>query len=181
MPNASSSFRRPSARRSARPSTSSIDSTQAKPRVPRSSAEARPLDTSALEQLLGYAARRTALTIIERFLPLMQPFGLRPVEFSILSVVVHNPGVTARQLCSTLGLQAPNLVAPLADFEKRGLLERHAHPQDGRAWGLHATAQGQALMREAHAQALALELAAAPKLSKTEYATLLRLLQKVYK
>jgi DNA-binding MarR family transcriptional regulator len=146
-----------------------------------SSNEAQSLKTEALEQLLGYGARRAALTIIDEFLRRMQPYGLRPVEFSILSVIMNNPGVTARQLCAALGLQAPNLVAPLGDFESRGLIERRAHPQDGRAWGLHGTSQGQAFMREAQAQALALELDVAAKLSRSEYNTLLRLLKKVYK
>ena len=65
------------------------------------------VDTTFLESLLGYNARRAALTIIEVFLDRMSVYGLRPVDFSLLSLVSHNPGITSRQLCSTLGILPP--------------------------------------------------------------------------
>ena len=61
------------------------------------------IDTRYLETLLGYNARRAALVIIERFVQVMSDFDLRPVDFSVLSVIFHNPGVTSRQLCSEIG------------------------------------------------------------------------------
>jgi len=57
------------------------------------------VDTRYLQTLLGYNARRAALTIIEGFLERMAEFELRPVDFSVMSVIHHNPGVTSRQLC----------------------------------------------------------------------------------
>ena len=42
------------------------------------------VDTSYLQTLLGYNARRAALTIIEGFLERMAEFGLRPVDFSVM-------------------------------------------------------------------------------------------------
>ncbi len=52
------------------------------------------IDTSYLESLLGYNARRASLVIIEQFVREMAEFDLRPVDFSVLSVIHHNPGVT---------------------------------------------------------------------------------------
>jgi DNA-binding MarR family transcriptional regulator len=138
------------------------------------------VNTDFLQNLLGYNARRAALAVIDEFLVRMKPFDLRPVDFSVLSVIAHNPGVTSRQLCAALGLLAPNLVAPLNSFEQRGLIERREHPSDGRAWGLHITRAGQQLMAEAEKTALALELDVAPTLSIEERKTLIRLLQKLY-
>ena len=138
------------------------------------------VNTDFLQSLLGYNARRAALVIIDEFLNHMKPLGLRPVEFSVLCVIAHNPGVTSRQLCAVLGLQPPNLVAPLQDFEKRGLLERRDHPSDGRAWGLHLSAAGAQLVQEAEKMVLLLERHAAPTLTELERATLIRLLQKLY-
>ena len=40
----------------------------------------------------------------------MSVYGLRPVDFSVLSLITHNPGITSRQLCATLGILPPNLV-----------------------------------------------------------------------
>ncbi|NBQ86438.1 MAG: MarR family transcriptional regulator [Betaproteobacteria bacterium] len=139
------------------------------------------VDTTYLETLLGYNARRAALTAIARFLENMAPFDLRPVEFSVLSVIRHNPGVTSRQLCAALGLQPPNLVGLVRHLESRALLRRKPHPQDGRAVGLHLSAAGERLMQQAERTVSDTEDAIVAHLSEDERQTLVRLLQKVYR
>jgi DNA-binding MarR family transcriptional regulator len=138
------------------------------------------VDTRYLETLLGYNARRVSLAVIEVFLPRMADYKLRPVDFSVASLIVHNPGITSRQLCSTLGILPPNLVGLITALEKRGLIRKRPHPTDGRASGLHATAAGISLMNEAEAVATALENEVAARLTASERMTLVRLLKKVY-
>lgn len=164
-----------SARRSpaARPADADL------PDLPRLSAVDQ-VDTRYLQSLLGYNARRAALAIIERFLVRMAQFDLRPVEFSVMSIVHHNPGVTSRQLCAALNLLPPNLVGLIQLLETRGLLSRQPHPHDGRALGLHPTPEGRALMLQAEQAALEIESAASLGLTAAQHKTLLQLLQKVY-
>jgi len=138
------------------------------------------VDTSYLESLLGYNARRAALAVIEVFLERLAAYDLRPVDFSVLSLITHNPGITSRQLCTTLGILPPNLVGRINALEKRELVLRRPHPRDGRAMGLHLTAAGQKLMREAERTAAELEADVASKLSAAEARTLIRLLKKIY-
>ena len=138
------------------------------------------VDASCVETLLGYNARRAALAVIDVFLQRMAPYKLRPVDFSVASLILHNPGITSRQLCSTLGILPPNLVGMINTLEKRGLIDKRAHPSDGRANGLHASAEGIALLQQAQAAALALEDEVASNLTASERKTLLRLLKKVY-
>lgn len=138
------------------------------------------INAEYLESLLGYNARRAALVIIELFLKRMAVYELRPVEFSVVSLIVHNPGITSRQLCSALGLLPPNLVGMIGAFEKRGLIARRPHPTDGRANGLHPTPAGEDLMRESEKSALELENDATATLTSVERKTLIRLLKKVY-
>ncbi len=139
------------------------------------------VDTGYLEGLLGYNTRRATLAIISRFLERMARYDLKPVEFSVLSLVSHNPGITSRQLCATLGILPPNLVGLVSALEKRGLLERHPHPRDGRAMGLHLTQAGDKLVMAAERTAAESEAEAASGLTPTELKTLMRLLQKVYR
>lgn len=134
-----------------------------------------------LETLVGYNARRAALAVISRFLEEMAVYDLRPVDFSALSLITHNPGITSRQLCTTLGIQAPNIVAMVNGFEKRGLIARHAHPRDGRAFGLMLTAAGEELMGKAEKTASSLEVRVSEKLTPEERKTMIQLLKKVYK
>ena len=139
------------------------------------------VDTRYLESLLGYNARRAALTVIEVFLERMAIYDLRPVDFSVLSLVTHNPGITSRQLCTTLGILAPNLVGMVNAMEKRALIIRRPHPHDGRAMGLHLTATGQQMMRDAEKTAARLEVETTASLSAAERKTLMLLLKKIYK
>lgn len=138
------------------------------------------VDTRFLQSLLGYNARRAALTVIEVFLQRMAPYGLRPVEFSVMSVIHHNPGVTSRQLCTALNLLPPNLVGLIQALQARELISKQPHPHDGRAYGLHPTALGKALMVQAEATAQALEAEQLERLTPAQRKTLLQLLQKIY-
>ena len=153
----------------------------------RKSASAAPVptavekvDSAYLESLIGYNARRAALAIIDVFLDRMAVYDLRPVDFSALSLIHHNPGITSRQLCSALGILPPNLVGMINRFEKRGLVMRRPHPSDGRAQGLHLTDPGHDLMVRAEKTASALERDVTDRLTDKERQTLMELLQKVY-
>ncbi len=138
------------------------------------------VDTQYLESLLGYNARRAALVIIEVFLQRMAVYDLRPVDFSVLSLITHNPGITSRQLCSSLGILAPNLVAMVNGLEKKGWIKRCPHPRDGRAMGLHLTDWGKKRVIQAEKTATDLEISSTPTLSAAERKTLIRLLKKMY-
>ena len=148
------------------------------PKNPVSAVE--EVDTRFLESLIGYNARRAALAIIGEFLEKMAVYGLKPVDFSVMSVIVHNPGVTSRQLCASLNILPPNLVSLIQSLDARGLIERLPHPHDGRAVGLHPTEKGRALMLQAEATASELERNVGGKLTPNQAQTLVTLLQKIY-
>lgn len=138
------------------------------------------VNTAFLETLLGYNARRAALSIIDKFVREMALYDLKPVDFSVMSIIHHNPGVTSRQLCASLDILPPNLVKIIQSLEAREWIMRQPHPHDGRAVGLHPTPQGIALMEEAEARASALEKTAASKLTSSQQEQLISLLRKVY-
>jgi len=138
------------------------------------------VDTGILESLLGYHARRASLAIVGRFMEHMAPHGLRPVDFSVLTLIAQNPGITSRQICAALAIQPPNLVGLVGGLQQRGLIERRPHPNDRRAVGLHLTPDGKRLHGAACATASAAEAQAATALTAREQATLVRLLRKLY-
>ena len=138
------------------------------------------LHTAHLEALLGYNTRRAALHIIGAFMQNMADFDLRPAEFSVLSLIRHNPGITSRQLCAALNILPPNLVVILKQFEKRGLIARKPHPTDGRAIGLSLTDKGDTLVAAAEEVSASSDLSATQSLTAAERKTLTCLLQKIY-
>lgn len=138
------------------------------------------VDTGFLETLVGYNTRRATLVIVEAFIRHMAVYDLKPVEFSVLSLIHHNPGITSRQLCASLSIQPPNLVGMINALQKRSLITRRPHPHDGRAMGLHLTPTGQTLVLQAERTASELERQATAGLSAAERKTLIQLLRKIY-
>ncbi len=139
------------------------------------------VDCSFLETLVGYNTRRASLAITGVFLERMAAFGLRPVDFSVLSIVHNNAGITSRQVCSTLGILPPNLVAMVSDLEQRGLLRRERHQADGRAMSLYLTDEAGGMIGAAQDTAQQLEIEATQALTSKERQRLIELLQKVYR
>lgn len=149
-------------------------------RKPSPDPSVEQVDTRFLDSLVGYNARRATLVIVDAFLRNMAVYGLRPVDFSVLSLIGHNPGITSRQLCATLNLQPPNLVGMVNQLQARELILRRPHPHDGRAMGLHLTPAGKKMMKQAEVTAFELEEAATARLSAAERKTLMQLLRKIY-
>ena len=147
---------------------------------PRAESAVDTVDTRPLERLVGYNARRAALAIIEVFMERMSVYGLKVVDYSVLSLVAHNPGITSRQLCSALAILPPNLVGIIAGLDRRGLIKCRPHPNDGRAMGLHLTREGKALVKQAEQTVTQLEVDATARLTPQERKTLMDLLQKIY-
>ena len=140
----------------------------------------KQLDNAHLESLVGYNTRRATLHIVNAFMQNMKAYDLRPTEFSVLSMILHNPGITSRQVCASLSILPPNLVVILKQFEKRELLTRSSHPTDGRAFVLALTPKGEKLVNEAEALSSLSDLNATSNLSPSERGTLINLLQKIY-
>ena len=154
------------------------------PEVDESPAEVFSVDrvnACFLESLLGYNARRASLSLVGVFVKCMEGFDLKIVEFSLLSLVGSNPGITARQLCQQLDVLPPNMVGMIDALMRRGFLERRPHPRDGRAMGLYLTETGRALVDQAEPQLKASESAAVSHLNAQEQAQLMALLQKLYR
>ncbi len=139
-----------------------------------------PVDSQFLESLPGYNARRASLAILDAFYKDMAVFDFGPVDFSVMSIISHNPGITSRQLCASLSLLPPNLVGLINRLEKRGLVNRQPHPSDGRAVGLYCSPQGLQITQKAEATAAASGARVTQKLTASEQKTLARLLQKIF-
>jgi DNA-binding MarR family transcriptional regulator len=138
------------------------------------------IDTSLVERFIGYSTRRASLAIVERFMVHMAPYQLRPVTFTLLTLIAGNPGILSSQLCALLHIQSSNLVALVKQLRDRGLIERQPHPNDVRAFGLYLTPTGRDFFAQAQAAALASGLEATAGLSDAERETLAQLLRKIY-
>ena len=105
--------------------------------------------SALLEGLTGYVLRRASGAVMADFMAVMNDLGLRPGLFAILAMVRDNPGINQTGLGRVLGIQRANLVPLVGELSARGLVERRPAPHDRRAFALHLSSDGEALLAEA--------------------------------
>jgi DNA-binding MarR family transcriptional regulator len=106
------------------------------------------LDLGPLPELIGYVLRRAQLVVFQDFFQAFAPFNISPAQFSVLTVIERNPGLTQSQVAAALGIKRTNFVGLLNELERRALAERRQAARDKRSYALYLTSDGAALMRK---------------------------------
>jgi len=143
-------------------------------------AEVAELNQADLTRYPGYLLARTRFQAFRNFdRHIGQPFGLRPVEYSILVLLAANRDVSQNQLAHSLGVAAPNMTAVLHKLEGRGLVERQRSETDRRRQNIVLTSEGKRVLRRAVAASEDMDKAWLARLSAGEQALLMELLCKL--
>ena len=137
------------------------------------------IDLGPLPDLIGYVLRRAQLAVFQDFFAAFAPFEVRPAQFSVLTVIERNPGLTQTQVAEALGIKRTNFVGMLDALEARGLTERRPAARDKRSYALYLTAEGAALMRRLKPVLKAHETRVVAKVGEDGRATLIALLQEI--
>lgn len=141
---------------------------------------ARRLEDGALTSVLGYRLALANVAMRQVFAETIgDPLLLRPVEFTVLQLLLANEDVTQSELARTLAMSAPNITTLLDRLVARDLVERERSENDRRAQHVRLTSPGRALARKTQQLAQTMEDAALAHLSQAERAMLVELLQKV--
>jgi len=130
--------------------------------------------------LMGYNARRAALSIIEDFNIRMVEIQLKPVEFSVLSLISRNPNISAKEICSALFILPPNIVSILKSLESRDLISRQVDEKDKRQIALSLTKNGKSLIKKAEKLAMQSDQLTTQHITPSEREQLIFLLKKIY-
>lgn len=105
----------------------------------------------ALDRRMGYALRRAQLAVFNDFFRTVATFEISAAEYSVLTIIENNPGLTQTQVADALGIKKTNFVALIKRLEDRGLVSRQSLPHDRRSFALHLTPAGDALIAKLHA------------------------------
>jgi len=111
------------------------------------------IDYGPLDQRHGYALRRAQIAVFHDFFDAFGKHDLRPAQYSVLTIIEHNPGLPQGRVAEALGIQKTNFVAMIGALETRGLVRREPSKQDRRAHGLFLTREGEKLMVKLHKSA----------------------------
>jgi DNA-binding MarR family transcriptional regulator len=104
------------------------------------------LNLGVLPDLLGYRLRRAQLAVFHDFYRACADHDIRPTQYSVLTVLRHNPGVQQSRVADALAIKRANFVALFAGLDGRGLVRRDRVASDRRAFALFLTPAGEALL-----------------------------------
>lgn len=109
-----------------------------------------PIDLGPLGDSVGYLLRRAQVAVFQRFFELFAEFDIRPAQYSTLTVIERNPGLSQTRLADALGIKKTNLVAIIDALEERGLARRESTENDRRSHALYLTPKGTVLIGRLH-------------------------------
>jgi DNA-binding MarR family transcriptional regulator len=161
--------------------------TQVAPKTPAATNGKRKASSKArddngeigLDALLGhagYAVRRFQIWIFQDFIRTLASVDIKPTQYSVLTVIGANPGLSQMAVAQRLGIERARLVHLLDSLEKRKLVKRVRSKIDRRSHALHLTAQGEASLRQFKLLAAEHERHVAEKIGKENREQLLRIL-----
>lgn len=134
-------------------------------------------DLGALEGHLGYFIRRLQIWVFQDFIRTLAPLEISPAQFSVLSVISANEGLSQAELGNTLAIERARLVRLLNRLQKRRLIERLPSSADGRRHALRLTPTGQTTLQQAIALADKHEAGLLAKLGDKRYGALMEALR----
>jgi DNA-binding MarR family transcriptional regulator len=130
---------------------------------------------SATGFLLSWNGQRTA----SMFTTALEPLGLRPSHFGVLTLIESHPGSAQQELVTRSLVDPSSMVAVIDELEKIGFAERRVHPEDRRKHAVYLTARGRRTLERARKVATEMAEELLAPLDAPERETLRKLLRKL--
>jgi DNA-binding MarR family transcriptional regulator len=113
------------------------------------------------------------------FAQALEPLGLRPPHFGVMTLIASDPGLTQQELAERSLIDPSSMVAVVDELEELGCAERQTHPGDRRKHAIHLTTEGKRILERARAAAMQTAKDVLGPLERAEVETLRRLLRKL--
>jgi DNA-binding MarR family transcriptional regulator len=127
--------------------------------------------------MLLYLLKQVELAARARLDDIVRPHGLTALQYTALSVLEGQDGVTSAQLARNSFVTAQSMADMIAILEGRGLIERHRDRDDRRRLLVSLTSSGRDLLDRCRPQVKALEAAMLTGLTADEIEDLRRCLR----
>jgi DNA-binding MarR family transcriptional regulator len=127
----------------------------------------------------GYLLARLGEASRRRFHKALEPEGLHPRHFGVMTMVAAHPGMSQQQLHEKTAIDPSSMVAVIDELEARGLAKRRPDPSDRRTRTIFLTEQGEATLARVRGLAANLQREFFGALTAEERRTLHALLRKL--
>ncbi|MCP5076289.1 MAG: MarR family transcriptional regulator [Rhodobacteraceae bacterium] len=127
----------------------------------------------------GYLANHMARLFANGLQARIKPLGIAPAQFMALLELWNEDGLTQKDLVTLLDVEQATMANTIRRMERDGLVERRAHPKDGRAQSIFLTDRARNLKAAALQNAGSVNADALSGLSDTETDQFLDLMRRV--
>ena len=124
----------------------------------------------------GYLLKRVQHALRNRMDSALRPIGLTTPQYSVLTAVRADPGISNATLAREAFVTAQTMQAIVTNLERDGFILRHADPSHGRILRTSLTDHGHEALIQADQVVFDVESAMIRSLSEGEVATLINLL-----
>jgi DNA-binding MarR family transcriptional regulator len=135
----------------------------------------------ALDGYLGYVLRRAQMKVFQHLSARLEPFDLRPAQFTALMIIEQHPGLMQADLARALAIEPPQAVVLVNKLEKLGLAMRVRCKPDKRSYGIFLSKSGEAQLKELKEIAQQSDVDSTRSLDQQERGQLIALLRKLYR
>ncbi|EUC00852.1 transcriptional regulator, MarR family [Rhizobium sp. CF080] len=136
------------------------------------------VDLDRLNSALGFLMRLAQLKIYERFFEEVGEHNLKPGEFSVLWVILHNPGIRQSVLGQRLMIKRAHMTKLIRALEDQNLVSRRIPDGDRRAVEITLTPKAVTRVEQASQWFFTYEASVGANLTADERRQLTALLQK---
>lgn len=98
-----------------------------------------------LEQCINYLLSTAQNTVFKHLSEKLEPFGITPSQYGVLSCLWNKEADTPKQLCGRLRIEASSMSSILDRMQINGLIERNIDPNDRRTIRVKVTDKGKGL------------------------------------
>ncbi|MFC3694053.1 MarR family winged helix-turn-helix transcriptional regulator [Chenggangzhangella methanolivorans] len=127
----------------------------------------------------GFLARRLHQIHVGLFMELCAEFRITPLQYSLLTALAECGTADQSTLARLVALDRTTTTGGLKRLESRGLIQRVTSERDRRSQECRMTAEGADLLERIREPARAAHEQTISKLSRSEQATFMRLLERV--
>ena len=127
----------------------------------------------------GYLVRRVHQNHTALFAEECKAYGITPVQYGVLTALLHRPGIDQATLGAECGIDRTNAADVLERLAERGLVKREKSGADRRMMLAQLTAEGRSLTREMHGAMQRAQERLLEMLSPAERKSFMRLLLKL--
>ena len=133
----------------------------------------------ALAGFPGYLLARLGEATSRQFRERLEPEGLHPRHFGVMTLVAANPGLSQQQLHTMTAIDTSSMVALIDELEALGLAERRLLPDDRRVRSIFLTTEGERMLERLRKLAAEQVSSFFAPLDRQERRELYRLLRKL--